>query len=98
MQAMAVTVPAGAAGFVVLALVAGALPALIGFPAVAAGWMAGQGIVHFLIGRFFNYRANQLLGVNLSAPVVQLQVVVAMLLAVATMHEPFTTLQAIGAV
>jgi len=98
MQAMAVTVPAGAAGFVVLALVAGALPALIGFPAVAAGWMAGQGIVHFLIGRFFNYRANQLVGVNLSAPVVQLQVVVAMVLAVLTMHEPFTVLQSIGAV
>jgi len=98
MQAMAITVPVGAAGFLVLAAVAGALPALPAFPPAAAGWMAGQGIVHFLIGRFFNYRANQLVGVNLSAPVVQLQVAVAMLLAVATMHEPFTTLQAIGAV
>jgi drug/metabolite transporter (DMT)-like permease len=97
MQAMAVTVPVGAAGFLVLALAAGALPALIGFPAAAAAWMAGQGIVHFLIGRFFNYRANQLVGVNLSAPVVQLQVVVAMALAVLTMHEPFTVLQSIGA-
>src|SRR5262249_29332646 len=44
------------------------------------------------------YRANQLVGVNLSAPVVQLQVVVAMVLAVLTMHEPFTVLQTIGAV
>src|SRR5262249_16444831 len=60
--------------------------------------MAGQGFVHFLIGRFFNYRANQLVGVNLSAPVVQLQVVVTMLLAVLTMHEPFTGLQLIGAI
>ena len=33
----------------------------------------------------------------MSAPVVQLQVVVAMLLAVLTMHEPFTVLQALGA-
>ena len=54
--------------------------------------------MHFVIGRFFNYRASQLVGVNLSAPVVQLQVVVAMVLAVLTMHEPFTGLQSIGAV
>jgi len=98
MQAMAVTVPVGSAGFLVLAAVAGAIPALLTFPPIAAAWMAGQGIVHFVIGRFFNYRANQLVGVNLSAPVVQLQVAVAMLLAVLTMHEPFTVLQSIGAI
>lgn len=98
MQAMAVTVPVGAVGFLALAIVAGAIPALLTFPPAAAGWMAGQGVMHFVIGRFFNYRANQLVGVNLSAPVVQLQVAVAMLLAVLTMHEPFTGLQLIGAI
>jgi drug/metabolite transporter (DMT)-like permease len=98
MQAMAVTVPVGAVGFLALAMLGGAIPALLSFPSTAAAWMAGQGIIHFLIGRFFNYRANQLVGVNLSAPVVQLQVVVAMLLAVLTMNEPFTGLQMIGAI
>ena len=98
MQAMAVTVPVGATGFLALAAVTGALPALLEFPPIAAAWMAGQGIVHFLVGRFFNYRASQLVGVNLSAPVVQLQVAVTLLLAVLTMHEPFTVLQSIGAV
>jgi drug/metabolite transporter (DMT)-like permease len=98
MQAMAVTVPVGGAGFLVLALLAGAAPALLSFPPAAAAWMAGQGIMHFVIGRFFNYRANKLVGVNLSAPVVQLQVVVAMVLAVLTMHEPFTILQSIGTI
>jgi drug/metabolite transporter (DMT)-like permease len=98
MQAMAVTVPVGAAAFLALAILVGAMPALLDFPSTAAAWMAGQGIVHFVIGRFFNYRANQLVGVNLSAPVVQLQVVVAMLLAVLTMNEPFTGLQSIGAI
>ena len=98
MQAMAVTVPVGATGFLALAAVTGALPALLEFPPMAAAWMAGQGIVHFLVGRFFNYRASQLVGVNLSAPVVQLQVAVTLLLAVLTMHEPFTVLQSIGAV
>jgi drug/metabolite transporter (DMT)-like permease len=98
MQAMAVTVPVGGVGFLALAIIAGEIPAVLSFPPIAAAWMAGQGIMHFVIGRFFNYRANQLVGVNLSAPVVQLQVVVAMLLAVLTMHEPFTGLQLIGAI
>jgi drug/metabolite transporter (DMT)-like permease len=71
---------------------------LLDYPTTAAAWMAGQGIMHFVIGRFFNYRANQLVGVNLSAPVVQLQVVVAMLLAVLMMNEPFTGLQLIGTI
>ncbi len=98
LQGMAITVPVGALGFILLALLAGELPALPSFPATAAAWMAGQGVIHFLIGRAFNYRANQLVGVNLSAPVVQLQVVVAMLLAVVILGEPFTVLQTIGAV
>ena len=88
----------GGAGFLALAIAAGALPSLLAFPPIAAAWMAGQGIMHFLIGRFFNDRASQLVGANLSGPVVQLQVAVTMLLAVLTMAEPFTGLQLIGAV
>ena len=35
-----------------------------------------------VIGRYCNYKSNQLMGVNLTAPVVQLQVPFAMMLAV----------------
>src|SRR5262249_23554926 len=59
-------------------------------------WLACQGVVHFVIGRYCNYKSNQLMGVNLTAPVVQLQVPFAMLLAVVTLHEKFTVLQALG--
>jgi drug/metabolite transporter (DMT)-like permease len=97
-QAMAVTVPLGGVGFLLMALVFGELPSLFSIPPVAAAWLAGQGVMHFVLGRFFNYRASQLVGVNLSAPIIQLQVVVTMLLAVVAMHEPFTVLQAIGTV
>src|SRR6185312_2955755 len=68
----------------------GELGQLAAFPAVAIAWLAGQGVVHFVFGRYCNYKSNQLVGVNLSAPVVQLQVAVAMVLAVATLHEKFT--------
>jgi drug/metabolite transporter (DMT)-like permease len=54
--------------------------------------------VHFVCGRYCNYRSSQLMGVNLSAPVVQLQVPFAMMLAVVALHEKFTVLQAIGSV
>jgi drug/metabolite transporter (DMT)-like permease len=95
---MAVTVPLGGVCFLIMALVFGELPSLLAIPAVAAAWLAGQGVVHFVVGRFFNYRASQLVGVNLSAPIIQLQVVITMLLAVVALHEPFTVLQALGTI
>ena len=68
------------------------------FPRAAVGWMAGFGVLHFIIGRYCNFRANSVAGVNLTAPVVQLQVVVTMVLAVIVLHEPCTALQMIGGI
>jgi drug/metabolite transporter (DMT)-like permease len=95
---MAMTVPIGGLSFLVMTVAFGELGQLVVFPSVALAWLAGQGIVHFVLGRYCNYKSNQLMGVNLAAPVVQLQVPFAMLLAVATLHEKFNMLQAIGSV
>ena len=97
LQGMALTVPVGGLSFLVLTVALGDAGQLTAFSAAAVTWLACQGVVHFVLGRYCNYRANQLAGVNLTAPVVQLQVPVAMLLAVALLHEKFTVLQAIGA-
>jgi drug/metabolite transporter (DMT)-like permease len=59
--------------------------------------MAGVGIIHFVVGRFFNYSANQAAGVNLAGPVVQLQVIWTLFLAVMILGEPCSLLQMIGA-
>ncbi|HEU5277185.1 MAG TPA: DMT family transporter [Xanthobacteraceae bacterium] len=96
LQGMALTVPIGALSFLVMTAAFGALDQVAAFPRAAAVWLAGQGIVHFVMGRYCNYKSNQLMGVNLAAPVVQLQVPFAMLLAVVALHETFTVLQAIG--
>jgi drug/metabolite transporter (DMT)-like permease len=96
LQAMALTVPIGAVSFVVMTAAFGALDQIAVFPIAALAWLAGQGVVHFVLGRYCNYKSNQLMGVNLAAPVVQLQVPFAMLLAVVTLHEIFTVLQAVG--
>jgi drug/metabolite transporter (DMT)-like permease len=98
LQGMAITVPIGWFSFLVMALAFGELGQVVVFPAVALAWMAGQGIVHFVLGRYCNYKSNQLVGVNLAAPVVQLQVPFAMMLAVAMLDEKFTVLQVIGSV
>ena len=98
LQGMAMTVPFGGLTFLVIAIAFGELGHLALFPTVAVAWLAGQGIVHFVFGRYCNYKSNQLMGVNLSAPVVQLQIVVAMVWAVLTLHEIFTVLQACGSV
>lgn len=98
LQGMAITVPVGLIGFLVLAAVTGSLARIGAFPLAAALWMAPQGIVHFVCGRYFNYKANQLIGTNLAAPIVQLQVVVAMLLAVLTLRETLTVLQLVGTI
>ncbi|MBV9551953.1 MAG: DMT family transporter [Alphaproteobacteria bacterium] len=98
LQGMAMTVPVGGLSFLGLTIAFGDLGQLALFPAAAMAWLGGQGIVHFVCGRYCNYKSNQLMGVNLAAPVVQLQVPIAMGLAVLTLHEKFTVLQTIGAV
>ena len=96
LQGMAVTVPIGGLSFLLMTVAFGELGQLVMFPTAALTWLACQGVVHFVIGRYCNYKSNQLMGVNLTAPVVQLQVPFAMLLAVVILHEKFTVLQAIG--
>src|SRR5690349_20476102 len=96
LQGMALTVPIGGLSFLVMTIAFGKLHQLVVFPMAALTWLACQGVVHFVIGRYCNYKSNQLMGVNLTAPVVQLQVPFAMLLAVVLLHEKFTVLQAIG--
>ena len=95
---MAITVPMGIVCLLPVALVLGELSRLTQFSPAAMGWMAVLGVMHFLIGRYCNFKANQVAGVNLTAPVVQLQVVVTMVMAVVVLHEPCTALQIIGGI
>src|ERR1044071_6375475 len=98
LQGMALTVPIGGLSFLVLTIAFGELHHLALFPTAAVAWLSSQGIVHFVFGRYCNYKSNQLMGVNLSAPVVLLQIVIAMVWAVLMLHEIFTMLQAFGSV
>jgi drug/metabolite transporter (DMT)-like permease len=98
LQGMAVTIPVGLLCFIAAALLTGVATNLAHLPPRGIAWMSGVGLLHFVFGRYCNYRANQAAGVNLTAPVVQLQVFVSVVLAVLILGEPCTALQLVGGV
>jgi drug/metabolite transporter (DMT)-like permease len=95
-QGMVLSNPVGILCFLLIAVLAGEIGQTVEFPATSAAWMAGVGVLQFVVGRYANFRANQSAGVNLTAPVVQLNVVVTLALAVVLIGEPCTILQIIG--
>jgi drug/metabolite transporter (DMT)-like permease len=97
-QAMSVTVPVGLVCFIPASLLAGVAGRLPTLPASGVVAMAGVGLLHYIVGRYCNYRANQAAGANLAAPVVQLQVFVSVVLAVIVLGEPCSVLQLLGGI
>jgi len=97
-QGMVLTNPVGVICFLLVVAATGQITRMAEFPLAAAGWMAGVGILHFICGRYANFRANQSAGTNLTAPVIQLNSVVTLFLAVVLLGEPCTMLQIIGGV
>lgn len=95
-QGMAISNLVGVLCFFVVAALMGVITHNMQFPPNTAAWMAGGGVLQFVVGRYANFRANQSAGVNLTAPVVQLNVVVTVVLAVIFLGEPCTVLQLMG--
>jgi drug/metabolite transporter (DMT)-like permease len=97
-QGMVISMPVGLACFLAVALLTRALQNLSRFNTSALVSLSAAGVLHFVLGRYCNFRASQAAGVNLTAPVVQLNSVVTLILAVVFLREPCTMLQALGAI
>jgi drug/metabolite transporter (DMT)-like permease len=97
-QGMVISLPVGLVGFLVLALFTGAHRNIGHFDPSGLASLSAAGVLHFVLGRYCNYRASQAAGVNLTAPVLQLNAVVTLVLAVLILREPCTILQVAGAV
>ena len=97
-QGMVISIPVGLLCFLMVALGTGALESLSRIGAAALASLAAAGILHFVIGRYCNFRASQAAGVNLTAPVMQLNAVVTLVLAVVVLREPCTMLQLFGGI
>jgi len=95
-QAIAITVPIGAPMFAVVALATGSLAMVSEFSALALTYLAAAGIVHFVWGRYCNFRATKAMGANLVGPVQQVGMVLTLGLAIWVLGESLTPLRIIG--
>jgi drug/metabolite transporter (DMT)-like permease len=95
-QALAITVPIGVPIFLVAALATGTLDTLARFSGESIALLALAGVLHFVVGRYGNFRAAQAIGANLSGPVIQLSVALTLALAVLVLREPLTPLRILG--
>ena len=95
-QGLAITVPIGVPMFLAAVAATGNLDALSHFSGQALGLLALAGVLHFVVGRYGNFRAAQAIGANLSGPVIQLGLAVTLVLAVLVLKEPMTPLRILG--
>src|SRR5258705_4259068 len=93
---MAITVPMGVPLFFIAALITGNLAAVMGFSPVALAALAAAGVMHFVWGRYCNYRATRAIGTNLVAPIQQFNLLVTLMLAIWLLGEELTVLKLLG--
>jgi len=96
LQGMAITVPFGVPMFILFAAFMGGFQAMASWGLPPWLWMAAAGIVHFVIGRYGNYRATQALGSTLSTPIQQLSILIALLLAFVFLGETVNAVNLAG--
>jgi drug/metabolite transporter (DMT)-like permease len=80
----------GAALFALASLAAGSLALVTSFSWPAHACFAMAGFMHFVLGRYCNYRAIAAIGNNLASPIQQLEVLVTLALALIFLGERLT--------
>ncbi|CAN0477107.1 unnamed protein product, partial [Phaeothamnion confervicola] len=95
-QALSITVPLGVPIFLLFAAGFGALGTLASFSTPTTVYLASAGILHFVWGRYCNYRASKAMGANLVAPVQQSNMLVTLALAIWILGEHLTPLRILG--
>jgi uncharacterized membrane protein len=96
LQAMAITVPIGLPISFLVAVATGSLAAVAGFSSRALVALSLSGIMHFVWGRYCNYRATRAIGTNLVAPIQQINLIFTLLLAILILGETLTPLRVLG--
>jgi uncharacterized membrane protein len=96
LQAMAITVPIGLPISFAVALATGSLAAIAGFSGKALLALSLSGVMHFVWGRYCNYRATRAIGTNLVAPIQQINLIFTLVLAILILGETLTLLRLLG--
>lgn len=96
LQAIAITVPIGIPMFLLGGLLFGQLGKIGDLNWRAVVFLSLAGIVHFVWGRYFNYRAQYLMGSNLTASIAQMDMFLSLTLAIIILGEYLTPLKIAG--
>jgi drug/metabolite transporter (DMT)-like permease len=97
-QAMAITVPLGVPLFFIPTAAAGFLGKLFDFSPQAVLALSAAGIIHFVGGRYCNFRATKAIGANLVGPIQQVSLILTLVLAIVILGESLTPLRMFGIV
>lgn len=98
LQAMSISVPFGVPFFFLGLLAFGDVDDLWTFSPRDLLWLAGAGVLHFIVGRYANYRGAKAIGANLMGPVQDTNILISLGLAVWLLGETITPLMALGIV
>jgi uncharacterized membrane protein len=58
--------------------------------------LAAAGVAHFVLGRYCNYRASKAMGANRAAPILQMQLLLTLVLAIVLLGDTLTPLKLLG--
>ena len=97
-QGMAITVPMGAPLFFLVLLVFGQVGVLLQFSGMTILYLSIAGVLHFVWGRYCNYRASKAIGTNLQGPASQSDIIFTLALAMWLLDEKLTPLRVLGIV
>jgi drug/metabolite transporter (DMT)-like permease len=97
-QALSITIPVGVPIFFLIAAAFGHLGTVLGFSAQALLLLSLAGMLHFVWGRYCNYRAVKAMGATLAGPVQQCSLLVTLVLAIWVLGEQLTPLRLVGIV
>ena len=96
LQGLSFTLPLGALFFGITSLVLLTPEDIEVLDWTGAWYFIGAGIVHFLIGRYTNYKCTKAVGANIGGPIQQFTVVVSVVLAIWVLGESINWLGWIG--
>ena len=96
LQAMAISVPFGVPFFFAGVLLFGSLDDLAAFTGREIAWLAAAGLLHFVLGRYANYRGAKAIGAVMMGPIQDLNILISLVLAVVFLGEKITPLMAFG--
>lgn len=95
-KSIAVTVPIGVPLFISAILIFDCIDELLSQSPTSIFFFALAGILHFIFGRFCNYKSIEHLGTTIAGPIIQISLLISVFFAFFILNELFTYLHLLG--